>query len=80
MDWQLALIQPGWVNCPTGRYLNGLWLSSTSYGGIDQIKKGRCCAPPQEYQDETVVCQTVDWKPFLSRSVQGVILLEYALG
>ena len=77
IEWQIALSQPGWVNCPRGRYLNALRFNSIGYSGvIDHTKKGRCCAPPQEYQDVTVVCQTVDWKSSLSRSVQGVKLLQ----
>ena len=69
-NWQISLNQPGWANCSLGRYLNGLWRKSSGFqGGIDHVTKGKCCIPLQEYQDETSVCQTVNWKTSLSRSV-----------
>ena len=69
-DWHIVLSQPGWANCSLGRYLNGVWRGSASQNGGNQLMKGRCCTPPQEYQDETLVCQTVDWTTSLSRSVK----------
>jgi len=69
VNWKFALRQPGWANCSRGKYLNGLWRKSPDIqGGIDRVKKARCCIPLQEYQDETPVCQTVNWKTSLSRS------------
>ena len=75
INWQISLGQQGWVNCSSmGRYFNGLWIKSISqHGGGDHITKGRCCTPPHEYQDETPVCQTVDWKTSSSRSVRRSI-------
>ncbi|XP_078379572.1 uncharacterized protein LOC144662599 isoform X1 [Oculina patagonica] len=71
VNLETALSRPGWANCSLGRYLNGLWRKIdaviSSPGGIDNIKKGRCCIPPHEYEDDTPVCQTVDWKTSLSR-------------
>ena len=70
-DWHIVLSQPGWANCSLGRYLNGVWRGSAGQnGGINQITKGRCCTPPQEYQDETFVCKTVDWTSSFIRSVK----------
>ncbi|XP_078379553.1 uncharacterized protein LOC144662584 [Oculina patagonica] len=70
VNWEKALSQPGWANCSLGRYLNGLWRENdaviSSPDRIDNIKKGRCCIPPHEYEDDTPVCQTVDWKTVLS--------------
>ncbi|KAJ7385283.1 hypothetical protein OS493_016354 [Desmophyllum pertusum] len=72
VNWKRALSQPGWANCSSGNYLNGLQrannanLSATAFDGIDNIESGRCCIPPHEYKDETPVCQTVDWKTPLS--------------
>ncbi len=56
--------------------MNGLWIENeavvSSPDGIDNIKKGRCCNPPHEYEDDSPVCQTVDWKTPLRRSDKQV--------
>ncbi|XP_078365914.1 uncharacterized protein LOC144650130 [Oculina patagonica] len=75
VDWQMNLSKPGWSNCSCpGSYLTGLWRESydvfSSKDGIDNIKRGRCCFPPQEYKDDKSVCQTVNWKTSLSRNNQ----------
>ena len=79
VDWQITVSQPGWTNCSQGRYLTGLWRKSNGgNGGIDHASKGRCCTPPQEYEDDALVCQTVNWTTALSRSVTctGLFLLK----
>ncbi|XP_078379589.1 uncharacterized protein LOC144662599 isoform X2 [Oculina patagonica] len=71
VNWKTALSRPGWANCSSRRYVNGLWNENeavlSSPDGIDNIKKGRCCNPPHEYEDDSPVCQTVDWKTPLRR-------------
>ena len=73
MDWESALSRPGWANCSLGRYLSGVWREYHAVislpDGIDNVKKGQCCSPPHEYKDDTPVCQTLNWKTSLSRSV-----------
>ena len=73
MGWESALSGPGWANCSLGRYISGVWRENDAVislpDGIDNIKKGQCCSPPHEYKDDTPVCQTLDWKTSLSRSV-----------
>ena len=75
-NWEISLGRPGWTNCTLGRYPNGLWRANyeaSSYDGIQHIKRGRCCIPPHEYKDDSPVCQTVDWKTPLSRSVKAAL-------
>ena len=74
MSWEFALSGPGWANCSLGRYISGVWRGNYAEislpDGIDNIKMGQCCSPPHEYKDDTTVCQSLDWKTSLSRSVE----------
>lgn len=81
-NWNITLSRPGWANCSLGSYLKGLWrandaeISKSSRDGIDNIKQGRCCITPHEYQDQAAVCHTVNWKSLLSRLVNLYWTLE----
>lgn len=77
VDWQIALSRQGWANCSClGSYLTGLWrengITSSSSDGIDNIKRGECCIPPREYEDDTPDCQIEDWKTKLNKLVKFV--------
>ncbi|XP_078368380.1 uncharacterized protein LOC144652235 [Oculina patagonica] len=81
VDWRITLSQPGWSNCScSGSYLTGFWRENDAVfsadDGIDNIKQGGCCIPPQEYEDDTPVCQTVDWKNVLSGNNQWALCPE----
>ena len=78
MGWESALSRTGWANCSLGRYISGVWRENDAVislpDGIDNIKKGRCCSPPYEYKDDSPVCQTLDWRTSLSRSVSERVI------